>query len=276
MLYSFAGPPTDASNPWGVVAGSGGVLYGATDGGDASCSGCGAVFSLTPPSYPGGRWTEAILHYFAGPPNDGSTISANVIVGSGGEIYGTTEYGGTLGGGTAYELMPPSSPAGQWTEIVLHSFAGYPYDGVAPHASLAIGGGVLYGTTLTAGLWNSGSAFSLTPPASAGEPWTEEVLYNFSGGSFPSYPQAGLAIGSTGVLYGTTGNGGVLQYGTVFALRPPSSPGGSWTETTLHNFRGTDGNSPIAPVTLTQNGMLYGTTYEGGTSNFGTVFSLNP
>ena len=74
---------------------------------------------------------------------------------------------------------------------------------------------------------------SLTPPRSAGGSWTEAVLYNFPS---PAQPQAGLAVGEDGVLYGTTLLGGSSNFGTVFSLTPPSSPAGEWTETVLYSF----------------------------------------
>jgi uncharacterized repeat protein (TIGR03803 family) len=61
---------------------------------------------------------------------------------------------------------------------------------------------------------------------------------------------------------------------TVYSLAPPASPGGAWTETILHNFTGADGANPYADVVIGSGGVLYGTTYIGGTANLGTVFSL--
>jgi hypothetical protein len=106
-----------------------------------------------------------------------------------------------------------------------------------------IGSGVLYGTTL-------------------------------GGGSDGSNPRNGsLVIGSGGVLYGTTESGGTSGSGTVF-LTPPATPGGAWTETLLYNFTGSsDGSGPWANVIVGE-GVLLGTTLNGGTSGNGTVFSL--
>ena len=106
---------------------------------------------------------------------------------------------------------------------------------------------------------------------------TLRTLYNFTGGRDGSYPLAGLIVGPNGVLYGTT-DGGTTGNGTVFSLTPPASPGGAWTATVLHNFAGapTDGFNPMANVTISASGVLYGTTSAGGTSGGGTVFSLTP
>jgi uncharacterized repeat protein (TIGR03803 family) len=61
----------------------------------------------------------------------------------------------------------------------------------------------------------------------------------------------------------------------VFKLTPPASSGGAWTESVLHSFIGSDGANPSAGVTY-KAGMLYGTTYAGGTYGYGTVFKLTP
>jgi uncharacterized repeat protein (TIGR03803 family) len=88
---------------------------------------------------------------------------------------------------------------------------------------VAIGaGGVLYGTTQRGGTANNGTVFSLTPPAVPGGIWAEAVLHSFIGGpSDGERPHARLVVDSTGLLYGTTYNGGAdLQPGAVFSLTP--------------------------------------------------------
>jgi uncharacterized repeat protein (TIGR03803 family) len=64
--------------------------------------------------------------------------------------------------------------------------------------------------------------------------------------------------------------------GTVFSLSPPASPGGAWIETIWHSFNGADGANPEAGLVMDSNGVLYGATFYGGTSNLGAVFSLDP
>jgi uncharacterized repeat protein (TIGR03803 family) len=119
--------------------------------------------------------------------------------------------------------------------------------------------------------------FSLTPPAVAGAPMTETILYQFGpsegDGCEPAVP---LAPAPNGVLYGVTPLGGASNGGTVFELVPPALAGGSWTETILHSFtNGTDGGAPNG-LTLGADGTLYGTTSHGGTDDTGTVFALTP
>jgi uncharacterized repeat protein (TIGR03803 family) len=291
-LYSFRGGADGGVPDTPLVMGSGGVIYGATnEGGTGSCtSGCGTVFSLSPPSSAGGAWTETVLHRFAGGTGDGA-LPDGVAIGPGGVLYGTTGYGGTgsctgayAGCGTVFSLTPPDAPGAAWTESVLYNFAGGS-DGVLPRAGVLIGPtGILYGTTQYGGsgpcfvaFAGCGTVFSLTPPAVSGEAWTENVLYEFAGGpSDGAEPLSGVVFGGPGVLYGTTSNGGLNNYnGTVYSLTAPSGSG-AWTETVLHYFTGGDGATPWAGVVAGAGGILYGTTYNGGPGDNGTVFSLTP
>ena len=295
-LYTFAGGSDGGDVESGVVIGSGGVLYGTTFNGgiDVCYSGCGTVFSLTPPASPGGAWTESVLYRFKGGPSDGTNPVARVVIGSGGVLYGTTKYEypgntsapcGSAGCGTVFSLTPPASPGGAWTETVLHTFTSSGGDGAYPCAGVVISKrGVLYGTTYGGGSSGFGTVFSLTPPASPGSAWTETVLHTFtSSGGDGANPMAGVVFGKGGVLYGATQLGGNSNLcnggcGTVFSLTPPASPG-PWTETVLHEFAGGsdgDGATPSAGVVIGSGGVLYGATSGGGTSGYGTVFSLTP
>jgi hypothetical protein len=103
------------------------------------------------------------------------------------------------------------------------------------------------------------------------------VLHTFTNGSDGKNPNAGVAIGSGGVLYGTANGVGASGDGTVFMLTPPGTPGGAWSMTVLHTFTGPDGASPGAGVVIGSGGVLFGTTTSGGGSAFaGTVFMLTP
>jgi len=194
-------------------------------------------------------------------------------------LYGTTYKDGVGKAGTVFSLSPPDTPGGTWTIRSLRSFSGA--DGAYPSARVVIGaGGVLYGTTSDGGAAGKGTAFSLTPPASAGDSWTETVLHNFQGTPDGGTPYAELAIGSGGVLYGTTRYGGATGVGTVFSLTPPATPGGAWTEAVLHSFDGRrDGAEPFAGVAIdAASGSLYGTTagFIRSHINYGTAFVLAP
>jgi uncharacterized repeat protein (TIGR03803 family) len=172
-LHTFTGENGDGISPYaGVVVDANGVLYGTTElGGAQPCdhNGCGVVFSLTPPSAPGGTWTETILHTFTGENGDGVTPYAGVTLGPNGVLYGTTAGGGAIrndscgaGCGVVFELVPPSSQGGTWTEVILHNFDGS--DGNEPYAGVTMGPeGTLYGTTVFGGTSNQGTVFSLVP-----------------------------------------------------------------------------------------------------------------
>jgi uncharacterized protein (TIGR03437 family) len=303
-IYTFTGGPAPNDILSGLTIDSSGVLYGVTSGGGTgSCSGgCGTIFSLTPPAT-GEDWTERVLYMFSGG-SDGAYPMASLMVGAGGVLYGTTEGGSA--GGTVFSLTPPASSDGAWTESVLHSFPGpntciqFPCpggsDGTAPTTSLVIGsGGVLYGTTQYGGTGSCnqgcGTAFQLTPPASPGGQWTE-LVYSFPNGNDSdalALAPSSLAIGSGGVLYGTTQyTGNYLGFtfppcGSVFSLIPPASPGSTWTETVLHNFSGSDGCYPVGNVVVGNDGVLYGGVSGSGMSLEGEpeqvgpgIFSLTP
>lgn len=273
--FSFAGGPYDPSiNPSGIAIGKGGVLYGTTLRGGTNDS-AGMAFSLAPPSSPGGEWTETVLYNFSFNHLGGGP--SGVAIGKDGVLYGTAG-GGHFPDGMAFALIPSATPGGEWTERAIHDFGGNG-DGVDPFGGVAIGdGGVLYGTTQSGGTFSDGTVFSLTPPAASGDPWTEAVIYSFTGTGGDGYgPTAPVVIGPGGVLYGTTPGGGTGNNGTVFSLTPPASPGSPWTETVLYGFAGgANGGDPVGNLTIGP-GVLFGVTYNGGTAaSLGTIFLLGP
>jgi hypothetical protein len=157
--------------------------------------------------------------------------------------------------------------------------------------------GVLYGTTTLGGdptgcplggyEEGCGVVFQLTPPTPPGTTWTESLLYTFAGpphdGMLPSY---NLVFASTGgTLFGTTLTGGssadtcfpasYTGCGMVYVLRPPTLPSTTWTKTNLAIFNGDNGGGPNGVIFSPGGGLLYGTTYVGGTSGgYGTIFQV--
>jgi len=253
----------------GVTLDSAGNLYGATSGGGVY--GQGTVFELTRGS--DGKWTEQVLHDFAGG-NDGASPYAGPVFDEAGDLYGTTRYGGGSGNGTAFELTPGSN--GQWTELVLYQFTGGA-DGSQPWSGLVLdSSGNLYGTTSAGGnptdcaYSSCGVVFELSPSANGG--WTEKVLHAFNGKDGGS-PLASLVFDHRGNLYGTTEWDSVYLGGTVFELAHDSN--GGWTEHVLHRFsRRNDGGNSEAGLIVTAAGHLYGTTLWGGNFGYGVVFEL--
>jgi hypothetical protein len=106
------------------------------------------AFSLTPPSSPGGTWTETRLYNFPR-----GALPGPVIVGGGNLLYGMTA------DGTVYVLEPPATPGGSWQHFLLHTFTG----GVGNPSGLTFGGGgTIYGTTAFGGTYGCGTAFVIS------------------------------------------------------------------------------------------------------------------
>jgi len=315
-LYTFVGNQTsgpDGAYPAaGVIFDASGNLYGTTSQGGTY--GQGIVFKLAPTS--GGKWKETVIHEFAGYPADGANPAASLVFDSAGNLYGTTEYGGsgdgcgdqyyTIDCGTVFELSPTSH--GGWTETVLYNFQGGT-DGCAPGAPVILdNSGNVYGTTELGGIagqpcyFGAGTVFKLT--AGSGGVWTESVLYAFMGTTDGATPSGALIFDKAGNLYGSASDSfgdlskpfspklGALaknairppqagDCGVVFELSPGS--GGTWTDSTIYTFNGgTDGCAPESNLIFDLSGNLYGTTVAGGSSTYcsgsgcGTVFKLSP
>jgi uncharacterized repeat protein (TIGR03803 family) len=97
VLHSFTGGSSDGANPVaGLTQGSDGNFYGSTSLGGAG--NLGTVFELTPSG------TETVLHSFAGGSSDGANPSANLVQGSDGNLYGSTDAGGPGGDGTFFKV----------------------------------------------------------------------------------------------------------------------------------------------------------------------------
>ncbi|MGO4881602.1 MAG: choice-of-anchor tandem repeat GloVer-containing protein [Bryobacteraceae bacterium] len=272
-IYSFSG--SDGATPYAspIVAPSG-VLYGTTELGGSL--GYGTVYELAPPAGDG-AWTETVLYNFAGG-NDGAFPYASLAIDAAGNLYGTTDFGGSHNKGTVFKLAPPTKLHDSWKEAVIHTFTGK--DGGYPYAGLVLDtAGDLYGATPGGVGTNFGTVYELTPPAT-GNVWNETVLKTFNAGVNGGAPHAVPAFGPGGTLLGTTLAGGSSSawkgYGVVYELQPPVT-GKAWTETVLYTFKDTaNGGDPDAPLIPGPNGVFYGTTLRGGANGQGTVFLLTP
>ena len=275
-LHVFGG--ACGANPnAGVIFDAAGNIYGTTVSGGAygygvggGIHGYGVVFKLTP--NPNGTWTESVLYNFGVGQADGREPAGELTFDGVGNLYGMTQYGGQSGAGTVFKLA--HNPDGTWTESVLYSFTGNGQDELFPYAGLIFdAAGNLYGTTRG---FSEGGVFKLTPDPDG--TWTESVLYAFPAGAgtpFPdgASPYGGVVLDSAGNLYGTALGGGPYGYGVVFKLAPNLD--GTWTESTLYSFTGTDGSYPKAGLILDAIGNLYGTTLLGA-AGYGVVFKLAP
>ena len=157
---------------------------------------------------------------------------------------------------------------------VLHTFTGGK-DGGFPDMLIFDAAGNLYGTAGGDSGEGNGTVFELVPNSDGS--WTENTLYTFcslKNCTDGFAPNGALAFDPAGNLYGTAEEGGDSDWGVVFELTPHT--GGQWTEAVLYSFKGgTDGKSPDG-VIFDATGNLYGTTREGETSGYGTVFKLTP
>jgi uncharacterized repeat protein (TIGR03803 family) len=279
VLYSFTGR-TDGADPLSsLIFDKAGNLYGTAALGGSCAGGCGVVFELV--SNGNGSFTENVIHTFVGGAGDGDAPTAGLVFDQAGNLYGTTGGGGKSNGpvGVVFELSPSSG--GQWTETIVHVFAGS-IDGAHPSSGGALvidKANNLYGTTIEGGIANTnttlqaGTAFELTPGASG--QWTKSTIY-----SFPSTdgmnPNGKLIQDASGNFYGSTFYGGTYGLGQVFKLAPNSS--GGWTRTVIYNFKATtDGYGPNALV-FDNAGNLYGTAGSnvGATTGNGEIFELKP
>jgi len=225
------------------------------------------VYELT---LSGGVWSETVLYEFTGGTTDGAYAYSPLTFDSAGNLYGTTYQGGAYGYGTVYELKKSGSG---WTESVIHSFAGYPKDGAYPYGgTLAFdASGNLYGTTRQGGKDNTGTVFQMAQSKKGA--WTEKTIYSFTGSNAGDYPVGGLTVGKDGYFYGTTEYGGATyNAGIVYRLFESR---GVWVGQLVYALSGGAGGTyPLAGLTMDSAGNFYGTTYQGGANNLGTVFKL--
>lgn len=279
VLHVFRAPPQGQNPLAPVIADSAGNIFGETSQGGHSTEGggCGTVFEMKPA---GTGYTEVTLHTFRSEP-DGCGPSGGLTIDSNGAIYGTTEWGGTTlgqGAGTVFRLTPSGSG---YKYAVIYRFKNN-RDGAWPVGSVLVSNGVVYGATQYGASYacagnteGCGTVYKLTP---SGKKYNETILYVFKGGDDGLLPIAGVAMDSSGALYGTTqygGGYGSIGEGTVYKLTPSGS---GYHENVIHAFGYSDGSTPWAPVIVESNGAVVGTTVYGGggSDGGGVVFRLAP
>ena len=168
-----------------------------------------------------------------------------------GNLYGTD------GGNTVYRL----TPGGNYSK--LYTFA--PNGPFAPDDLHQAADGSFYGATSAGGTGFAGTVFKLTADG------TMTTVGNFPTGVGESYSATNVLLASDGNYYGTLQPylGAAVPGGVIYKLAPDG------TFTLLHQFNGTDGYYPSALIQA-GDGNFYGTTYQGGSGNFGTVFRIAP
>ena len=275
VIHDFTGN-LDGRYPYaGVTVDRAGTLYGTASEGQPDEA--GSVFRL---ALKNGSWIFNPLYHFTA--DEGVNPLARVIIGPNGSLYGTTSAGpsGCGGCGTVFNLRPsvsiPTSVIAPWNEHILYQFMDGD-DGASPGNGdlLFDNSGNIYGTTFSGGDlqacggFGCGVVYKLTP---IGGGWTQSVIHAFSGGNDGYTPYSGLTLDAGGNLYGTTVEGGVHDYGTVYRLNPAGS---GWTKTVIYNFQNSnDGKWPIGGLVIDSAGTLYGAAEVGGSGGGGTVYKL--
>jgi uncharacterized repeat protein (TIGR03803 family) len=177
------------------------------------------------------------------------------------ELPDGSKIGMTYAGGNGYGGIFKILPDGTYSTILRFNQV----NGAYPFGSLIQGtDGALYGMTGQGGPANNGTIFKINPDGSG-----HVILHSFNysqGGS----PYGSLVQGVDGALYGMTVYGGSYGIGTVFKINPDGSG-----FSVLHNFDGTSGSQPFGSLIQGTDGVLYGMTFLGGTSDAGTVFKIN-
>jgi uncharacterized repeat protein (TIGR03803 family) len=194
----------------GLVQGADGTFYGTTEFGGTNDF--GTVFSMTTN---GTLTTLVSFNYDV----TGGYPSASLALGADDNFYGTTEYGGTNGDGTAFSI----TTNGTLTTLV--SFDNI--NGAEPYGTLVLASnGFFYGTTQYGGANDNGTVFGMTTNGIVAS------LFSFQGTN-GLHPQAGLVQGADGFFYGTATYGGAAFNGyynsgdgVVFRLgaAPTSTP----------------------------------------------------
>jgi uncharacterized repeat protein (TIGR03803 family) len=258
-------------------------FYGTTIAGGISSCGCGTVFSVTPSG------KETVLHSFAGG-QDGDTLTGSLFY-SKGSLYGTTQIGGGGGGSTCSNSSGPVgcgtifSISTSGTEKVLYSFTGGS-DGAYPGGGLIDVNGTLYGMAGGGGgnecTGGCGTVFGLSTSG------TLHAIHGFKGPPNDGASPFGNLTDVKGVLYGATQQGGTSTScpvvsgstgcGVVFRITT------SGKEQVLYSFEGSPDGDWANTSLLYMNGVLYGTTDNGGSgtctreagNGCGIVFSITP
>jgi uncharacterized repeat protein (TIGR03803 family) len=246
-LRSFDG--TNGASPFaGLTADAAGNLYGSTQQGGPD--GQGTIYRLA-----AGTFAFSTVVSFSG--TNGANPSAMLLRDPAGNLYGTTQQGGSGNAGTVFRLNPATNSL---TTLVNFNETTGRYPSARLTADVA---GNLYGTTERGGPSDYGTVFRVANGTNA---LTTLAIFNLNNGA---YPQSPLLIDAAGNIRGTAEQGGSSGRGTVFQIAA-----GTGVLSTLATFTGAHGQDPTGDLVADAAGNLYGTTTYGGASESGTVFKF--
>lgn len=258
---------SDGSYPKAELIISGHTIFGVcSEGGNG---GSGTIFKM---NFDGSGFTN--LHSFAtGTTNlsgaftnaDGQLPQANLVL-SGDTLFGTAEYGGTLGGGTLFRINTNGAGfAVLKTFTPTNSSGAWPVGGV-----VVLGGNNIYGTTSGGGSNIAGVIFKVGTNGN-----NFSIIHQFAFASTNAGQPFGTLLSSGATLYGTTYSGGASGGGSVFKI---STNGTGFTLlksfSALVSGTNADGARPEARLALSGS-TLYGTTYFGGVNSNGVIFRVD-
>jgi uncharacterized repeat protein (TIGR03803 family) len=186
-------------------------------------------------------------------------VRSELLLASDGNVY----YNAVLGGNGAGSIGR-ITPAG---EISTHyAFNEDGNDGVSGWGSLIqASDGHLYGTAYIGGTLGLGTLFRVTLDG------VFTVLHNFGGGDpNAAFPYSGVTEGPDGFLYGTAHIGGNLNKGTVYRI---AKDGTGYSD--IHHFNDSNGENPQGQLVVGADGLLYGTTLVGGSSDRGAIYRIS-
>jgi uncharacterized repeat protein (TIGR03803 family) len=235
----------------------------------------GSLFQLTRTT--GGAWTEVVVHNFTNG-SDGGTPYCTPLLDAAGNIYGTTEGGGTNKLGVIFEFSP--SGKASWNETVLYNFADIT-DGYYAESLVFDQAGDLLGTTQNGGApkctpsGGCGTVFELKPDSNG--IWTKTTLHTFGQLNDDNYSAglSNLVTDDLGNIYGAVATGGSQNCsagcGFVFELSPQ---GEQWSFSAIFGFTG--GTKGFAPGGIFLSvGEIYGSFERDIPGEQGSFFRLS-
>jgi hypothetical protein len=263
-LVDFTG--SDGADPYGgLIADAAGNLFGTTSGGvNQSVSTVFEIAKIRRSDAP----APTTLVTFDG--SDGRLPTGRLIADAAGDLFGTTDLGGTDDDGVVFEIVKTNGVYAN-APTTLVSFTGA--DGAEPGGGLITdAAGDLFGTTSAGGADHGGTVFEIAKTG-GGYASAPTVLVSFTGPE-GYQPDGSLIADAAGNLFGTTGLGGPggANDGTVFEIAK-TEDGYASRPTILVTLNGSNGANPVGSLIADAAGDLLGTT-AGGAHGYGTVFEI--